>query len=56
MGKGETEKKETRQRVRPVPASLGVKGAGSALVNPKDITETKAVIVNDWLTLRFHAG
>lgn len=56
MGKGETEKKETSQRVRPAPAALGVKGAGSALVNPKDITETKAVIVNDWLTLRFHSG
>lgn len=42
--------------MRPVPASLGVKGTGSALVNPKDITETKAVPVNDWWTLRFHSG
>lgn len=56
MGKGETEKRETSQRVRPVPASLGVKGTGSALVNPKDITETKAVPVNDWWTMRFHSG
>lgn len=56
MGKGKAEKRETNQRVRPVSASLGVKGAGSALVNPKDITETKAVTVNHWLTLRFHSG